>query len=83
MQESTTAPPEIHPALRGSGRERAEIAAAAAALAQESTGKRPPRASKVWKPETHRRPHPKVGRNAPCPCGSGLKFKRCHLRRSA
>lgn len=21
---------------------------------------------------------PKVGRNDPCPCGSGLKFKRCH-----
>lgn len=21
----------------------------------------------------------KVGRNEPCPCGSGLKFKRCHL----
>jgi hypothetical protein len=21
---------------------------------------------------------PKVGRNQPCPCGSGLKFKRCH-----
>lgn len=20
----------------------------------------------------------KVGRNEPCPCGSGLKFKRCH-----
>jgi len=20
---------------------------------------------------------PKVGRNAPCPCGSGSKFKRC------
>lgn len=20
----------------------------------------------------------KIGRNAPCPCGSGLKFKRCH-----
>jgi len=19
-----------------------------------------------------------VGRNEPCPCGSGLKFKRCH-----
>ena len=19
-----------------------------------------------------------VGRNDPCPCGSGLKFKRCH-----
>ena|ERR1051326_2369324 len=25
----------------------------------------------------------KIGRNQPCPCGSGLKFKRCHgsLRR--
>lgn len=21
---------------------------------------------------------PKVGRNEPCPCGSGRKFKRCH-----
>ena len=21
----------------------------------------------------------KVGRNDPCPCGSGKKFKRCHL----
>ncbi|MGA7877338.1 MAG: SEC-C metal-binding domain-containing protein, partial [Desulfoferrobacter sp.] len=20
----------------------------------------------------------KVGRNAPCPCGSGIKFKKCH-----
>jgi hypothetical protein len=22
----------------------------------------------------------RVGRNEPCPCGSGLKYKRCHLR---
>lgn len=22
---------------------------------------------------------PKVGRNEPCPCGSGKKFKKCHL----
>jgi uncharacterized protein len=22
-----------------------------------------------------------VGRNDPCPCGSGLKFKRCHGRK--
>ena len=21
---------------------------------------------------------PRVGRNEPCPCGSGKKFKRCH-----
>ncbi len=25
-----------------------------------------------------RRAEPKVGRNDPCPCGSGRKFKRCH-----
>ncbi|MBI4329373.1 MAG: SEC-C domain-containing protein, partial [Chloroflexi bacterium] len=24
------------------------------------------------------RSHQKVGRNDPCPCGSGLKYKRCH-----
>lgn len=24
------------------------------------------------------RPQPKVGRNAPCPCGSGKKYKQCH-----
>jgi len=23
----------------------------------------------------------KVGRNSPCPCGSGIKFKKCHLNR--
>jgi len=26
---------------------------------------------------TLRRSHPKVGRNDPCPCGSGKKFKKC------
>ena len=25
---------------------------------------------------------PKVGRNEPCPCGSGKKYKRCHGRLS-
>jgi preprotein translocase subunit SecA len=25
-----------------------------------------------------RREFPKVGRNQPCPCGSGKKYKRCH-----
>jgi preprotein translocase subunit SecA len=24
-----------------------------------------------------RRNEPKVGRNAPCPCGSGKKYKKC------
>jgi uncharacterized protein len=31
-----------------------------------------------WRVETVRRAAPKVGRNEPCPCGSGRKFKLCH-----
>ena len=30
-------------------------------------------------PETYVRPEPKVGRNDPCPCGSGKKYKKCCL----
>ncbi len=30
------------------------------------------------KPETVRRVEEKVGRNEPCPCGSGKKYKKCH-----
>ena len=29
-------------------------------------------------PETYVREQPKVGRNDPCPCGSGKKYKQCH-----
>ena len=28
--------------------------------------------------KTIRREEPKVGRNDPCPCGSGKKYKKCH-----
>ena len=31
-----------------------------------------------YKVEPVRRETPKVGRNDPCPCGSGKKFKQCH-----
>ncbi|HEY3354809.1 MAG TPA: SEC-C metal-binding domain-containing protein [Polyangia bacterium] len=30
------------------------------------------------KQKTVRREQPKVGRNDPCPCGSGKKYKKCH-----
>jgi hypothetical protein len=32
--------------------------------------------------QPYRRPTPKTGRNEPCPCGSGLKHKRCCLLKS-
>jgi preprotein translocase subunit SecA len=37
--------------------------------------RRPPAAAK---PDTFVRAERKVGRNEPCPCGSGKKFKHCH-----
>jgi preprotein translocase subunit SecA len=39
----------------------------------------PPAAEPV---ATYVREQPKVGRNDPCPCGSGKKFKQCHGRLS-
>ena len=33
---------------------------------------------KRYKVETVKRETPKVGRNEPCPCSSGTKFKQCH-----
>ena len=31
-----------------------------------------------YRVDTIRRDTPKVGRNDPCPCGSGRKYKQCH-----
>jgi preprotein translocase subunit SecA len=33
------------------------------------------------KPEPIRNMEPTVGRNDPCPCGSGKKYKNCHMRK--
>jgi len=49
----------------GGGRGRGSMPAAA------------PKADKTGKQETIRRDMPKVGRNDPCPCGSGKKYKNC------
>ena len=38
----------------------------------------PPMMGEPPRVETFKREAPKVGRNDPCPCGSGKKFKKCH-----
>jgi hypothetical protein len=44
-----------------------------------SAGRQPPRVGgDDATPKTVRREEPKVGRNDPCPCGSGKKYKKCH-----
>jgi preprotein translocase subunit SecA len=44
--------------------------------AQEQIANRPVGQGDV-RPSTVRRSVPKVGRNDPCPCGSGKKYKKC------
>ena len=44
-------------------------------------GAQPPRPARTGGDDTIRqvrRDEPKVGRNDPCPCGSGKKYKKCH-----
>ncbi len=40
-----------------------------------------PKPEDARKPETFRREQPKVGRNDPCPCGSGKKYKNCCMNK--
>ena len=57
-------------------------AAAAANNPQAATPAAAPQ--EVKKPQTYVKdkddPFANVGRNDPCPCGSGLKYKKCHGR---
>ena len=41
-------------------------------------GPRPPRTGGDDVIKQVKRDEPKVGRNDPCPCGSGKKYKKCH-----
>jgi preprotein translocase subunit SecA len=45
-------------------------------MSQEDEGGEPPEGAPVA-PKTVRHEGPKVGRNDPCPCGSGKKYKKC------
>ena len=46
---------------------------------EEKNARRRPKPDAVWLPTVApvRRTSPKIGRNDPCPCGSGKKFKKC------
>jgi preprotein translocase subunit SecA len=56
----------------------ARAASAAVAAPRESQGPVPARTGGDDVIKTVRREEPKVGRNDPCPCGSGKKYKKCH-----
>ena len=47
-------------------------------MQHDSASAMPEQQSASQQAETFVREQPKVGRNDPCPCGSGKKFKQCH-----
>ncbi len=53
-------------------------AAAAATAAPQRLRAAPQQRRPAPKPVTFQRNERKVGRNEPCPCGSGKKYKQCH-----
>ena len=67
-------PAEAVPAFAG-----AAVAGGGGGAASAEAARQPPRAGgDDAKVHTIRRDTPKVGRNDPCPCGSGKKYKKCH-----
>ncbi len=62
--------------LSSAGRVRAAQAQAAGAPPQTPTPSEPKKPVTVVKDKND--PYANVGRNDPCPCGSGKKFKKCH-----
>ena len=61
--------------------QHAQASALGAGQQPAAPGGQPDRAApppQAPRPETFKREGRKVGRNEPCPCGSGKKFKQCH-----
>ena len=76
-------------AVASGGQERKDDFVDEGIQAAQASGSQvaPPKAAQVppreSKPVTVKREQPKIGRNDPCPCGSGKKYKNCHGRPGA
>ncbi|MGA0839099.1 MAG: preprotein translocase subunit SecA [Pseudomonadales bacterium] len=66
-----------HPDAAATGLAQAETPAEPQGLPSQSAGASS-RMAEAPRPETFVRGDRKVGRNEPCPCGSGKKYKHCH-----
>lgn len=64
--------------LKRQEQRRKELAELAAQVKKRGSNENSPQKGTV---KTVRRKAPKVGRNAPCPCGSGKKYKKCCLNK--
>ena len=59
-------------------REKLAFQHAQASALSSAEGGDPEAQEQAATPQTFTRDQPKVGRNEPCPCGSGKKYKQCH-----
>jgi preprotein translocase subunit SecA len=66
------------PAFAGAARSASSASARQASYGGDTQGPPPARTGGDDVIKTVRREEPKVGRNDPCPCGSGKKYKKCH-----
>ena len=76
---------DVNSALWANARAQQQTAQSAMkAAAYQQTATEPEQSTnaggEVKKPETIRNLGHKVGRNDPCPCGSGKKYKNCHMK---
>ncbi len=79
---ATQAPGFSGPAVAGvTGQPRQPAGAADAPAGMKAPPGRHRAGPPPGKPQTVKREVPKVGRNDPCPCGSGKKYKQCCGRR--
>ncbi|HEX5138030.1 MAG TPA: preprotein translocase subunit SecA [Planctomycetota bacterium] len=69
---------DMDQAIRGRYRPAALTKEEVSAFSPSKADEGAPQGSSGEKPEPIRRDTPKVGRNDPCPCGSGRKYKKCH-----
>jgi preprotein translocase subunit SecA len=75
-REETASTVEVpQPQRKRAARRTIESGGGAAAQSGSSGGDGAPAESEA---RPVRRHEPKVGRNDPCPCGSGKKYKKCH-----
>jgi preprotein translocase subunit SecA len=75
---SEGAPAPARPARRAAPLTLSGGGDAAAVFNSAPAGRKPERTGGDDVIKTVRRDEPKVGRNDPCPCGSGKKYKKCH-----
>ena len=76
--ERALANPNCHPPLADLQKiQRVAKRNPAAAEAAPDTAQNPQTQSDQPCAKRNPAPHPEVGRNSPCPCGSGQKYKRC------